>query len=97
MPPGARTFGCRQRWGRQVAYASQFLGRTDRAHQGKAKINARLCALGGFNPDEWDLAPKPKWTRWPTYDRAEQKFDRYERVLDDGTAAVVARFMARTR
>ncbi|MGZ9073509.1 MAG: hypothetical protein ACXW3G_11495, partial [Rhodoplanes sp.] len=33
MPPGARSFACRQRWGRQVAYASQFLGRDDRAHR----------------------------------------------------------------
>jgi len=45
-----------------------------------------LCAMGGFNPVEWDLAPKPKWMRWATYNRAEAKFDRYERVLDDGLA-----------
>src|SRR5215470_12090094 len=25
MPPGARSFACRKRWGRQVAYVSQFL------------------------------------------------------------------------
>ena len=27
MPPGARDFACRQKWGRQVAYNSQFLDR----------------------------------------------------------------------
>jgi hypothetical protein len=27
IPPGARSFACRERWGRQVAYASQFLDR----------------------------------------------------------------------
>jgi len=97
MPPGARTFGCRQRWERQVAYGSQFLGRTDRAHRGKAKINTRLCSLGGFNPDEWDLVPKPKWMRWATYNRAEEKFDHYEGVLDEGLAAAAVRLMARTR
>lgn len=50
MPPGAHTFASRQRWGRQVAYSSQFCDRTDRAHHGKARINARLCAIGSFDP-----------------------------------------------
>ena len=44
MPPGARDFGCRQRWGRPVAYNSQFLDRDNRAHQGQARINSRLCS-----------------------------------------------------
>jgi hypothetical protein len=26
-----------------------------------------LCSVGGFNPDEWDFPPKPKWMRWRTY------------------------------
>jgi hypothetical protein len=95
MPAGARSFACRRNWGRRVAYTSQFLDRTGRAHRGKAKINARLCALGRFNPDEWDLAPKPKWMRWATYNRAEEKFDRYEQILDDGLEMVALRFMAK--
>ena len=95
MPPGARDFSCRQRWGPQVAYASQFSSPIDRAHQGKARINRRLCAAGGFDPEEWDLPPKPKWMRWKTYDRAVEKFDRYEDILDEGTVALVARLMGR--
>lgn len=91
MPPGARSFACRQRWKRQVAYASQFLDRSSRAHRGQSKINARLCAIGGFNPDEWDFPPKPKWMRWRTYNRAEEKFDRYEGTLDEGAAKLLAR------
>jgi hypothetical protein len=94
MPPGARSFACRQTWGPQVAYGSQFLDRNNRAHRRKAKINARLCAVGGFNPDEWDLAPKPKWMRWTTYNRAEENFDRYEQILDNGLAMAALRFMA---
>jgi hypothetical protein len=82
MPPGARTFACRQRWGRQVAYLSQCMGRDDRAHRGQAKIKSRLCKIGGFSPDEWALPPKPKWMRWRTYNLAVEKFDRYESVLD---------------
>jgi hypothetical protein len=90
-PPGARRFACRQAWGRQVAYSSQFQTLTDRAHQGMAKINSRLCSIGGFHPDEWDLPPKPKWMRWRTYNRAVEKFDRYEGILDAGLFALVAK------
>jgi hypothetical protein len=95
MPPGARYFCCRQQWGRQVAYASQFMTPTDRAHRGKAKINSRLCTVGGFDADEWDLAPKPKWMRWKTYNHAEDKFDRYEEMLAGVGNAAAARFLAR--
>lgn len=95
MPPGARSFACRQRWGRQVAYASQFSTPVDRAHQGKARINSRLCSIGSFDPDEWEFPPKPKWMRWRTYNQAENKFDRYEAILDEGTFALVAKFMGR--
>jgi opacity protein-like surface antigen len=41
MPLGAREFACRQRWGRQVAYASQFLGR-----DGEVKINGTNTVSG---------------------------------------------------
>jgi hypothetical protein len=86
MPPGAPDFACRSEWCRQVAYASQFLDRDNRAHRGKAKINSRLCSIGGFNPDEWEFPLKPKWMRWKTYSRAEEKFDRYQSILDEGVA-----------
>ena len=91
MPPGARDFSSRQRWGRQVAYNSQFLDRDNRAHRGQARINSKLCSIGGFDPDAWDLPPKPKWMRWRTYNRAVEKFDRYEAVLDAETLALVAK------
>jgi hypothetical protein len=94
-PPGARYFCCRQRWGRQVAYASQFMTPVDRAQRGKAKINSRLCAIGGYDPDKWDLPPKPKWMRWSTYNRAEEKFDRYEEMLDRSEARATERLLAR--
>jgi hypothetical protein len=95
MPPGAHSFACRQRWGRQVAYASQFSTVVDRAHQGKARIHTRLCSIGNFDPDEWEFPPKPKWMRWRTYNKAEVKFDRYEAILDAGTFALLAKFMGR--
>jgi hypothetical protein len=45
-PPGASRFCSRRAWGRQVAYASQFLDRDGRAHHGQSKINGRLCSIG---------------------------------------------------
>jgi hypothetical protein len=91
LPLGARHFACRATWGRQVAYSSQFSTRTDRAHQGQAKIKSRLCLAGGFDPGEWDLPPKPKWMRWRTYNRATEKFDRYETILNEGIFELMAR------
>jgi hypothetical protein len=95
MPPGAPDFACRQEWGRQVAYSSQFLDRDNRAHRGQAKIRSALCSVGGFDPDEWDFPPKPKWMRWRTYNRAEEKFDRYEAVLDEGVVELAAKLLGR--
>ena len=93
MPPGANYFARRQRWGRQVAYASQFMTSTDRAHRGKAKINSKLCGIGGFKPEEWDFPPKPKWMRWKTYNCAEEKFNRFDSILDEGVVELMARLL----
>jgi len=56
-----------------------------------AKIKSHLCTIGGFVPDESEFPPKPKWMRWDTYNRAFEKFDRYEDCLD----ARLMRFMRR--
>jgi hypothetical protein len=90
-PPGARKFCSRQAWGRQVAYASQFLDRDNRAHYGQSKINGRLCSIGKFDPQDWKFPPKPKGMRWKTYHRLEQKFDRYEDILNSGIESLVAK------
>jgi hypothetical protein len=91
MPSGAERFCSRQTWKRQVAYASQFLDPDNRAHRGKAKIKARL--IGDCDPDEWDLPPKPKWMRWPTYDRYVERFDKYQAILDEGLEELWAKFV----
>jgi hypothetical protein len=82
MPPGARYFASRQRWGRRVAYLSQCLSREDRAERGRSKIKSRLCSAGGFDPEDWNFPPKPKRMRWRTYTRLMAKFDRYDEVSD---------------
>jgi hypothetical protein len=92
-PPAAQNFACRQRWGRSVAYASQFLDRDNRAHYGQSRIKNQL--IGDLDPEEWSLPPKPKWMRWKTYNRFVDKFDHYEATLDEGTFELVAKLMAR--
>jgi len=93
MPPGARSFRSRQAWGRQVAYVSQFVCSSDRIWRAKAKINSRLCAIGRLDPDEWEFPPKPKWMRWRTYRRYEDRFDRLEERLDAELCIAAARFL----
>jgi hypothetical protein len=93
-PSGANRFRSRLGWGRHVvAYVSQFNDATGRAHLGQSRIKSRL--IGNNDPDEWELPPKPKWMRWRTYDWLEGRFDHYEAVLNDGTAALVVRLFAR--
>ena len=92
-PPGATRFCCRQTWGRRVAYASQFLGPDNRAHRGKGKIKARLIA--DLDPEECELPPKPKWTRWRTYNQYEERFDKYEAILEDGIEGLIARLLSK--
>ena len=80
-----------QVWKHQVAYATQFLDRDNRAHHGQSKINARLCSIGKLDREDWDFPPKPKWMRWKTYRRYERRFDRYDAVLDSGIIEFAAK------
>jgi hypothetical protein len=73
------------------------MGRDDRAHRGQEKIKSRLCMVGGFNPDEWDMPPKPKWMRWQTYNRAVEKFDRYESIVEEDTLGLIAKLLGASR
>jgi hypothetical protein len=51
--------------------------------------------IADLDPDEWDLPPKPKWMRWRTYKRYEEKFDCYEDVLHERVIDVAARLLRR--
>ena len=78
-PPGASRFACRQAWGGQVAYQSQFATKAARSHLAKDKIRQRLSG-----PDWWDdMPPRPKRMRTATYARWKAKFELQERNLDD--------------
>jgi hypothetical protein len=41
--------------------------------------------------DEWDVPPKPKWMRWATYNRYVERFDDYERMLDEASISAVVK------
>jgi len=94
-PSGATRFCSRQTWGRQVAYQSQFNDVTNRAHAGQARIKARLCSIGGLDPEDWDFPPKPKGMRWQTYNRYERQYDRYDEILDSGLLELAAKFFGK--
>ncbi len=66
------------------------MDRDSRAYYGQSKINSRLCSIGKFDPEDWELPPKPKGMRWETYRRYEEKFDNYEQILDDRLFAKLA-------
>jgi hypothetical protein len=77
MPPGARSFKCRQSWGRQVAYGSQFQSPYHRAGSAAQTIRYRL--VGADNPEsEGELPPKPKGMHWRTYEREIERIEAYE-------------------
>jgi len=91
-PPGARSFGSRQAWGRQVAYASQFEtchGRAlTRAQDIRFQLGGADCVslLDGIDP------PRPKGMHWATYERKIKKCHRYELICNQYLAGALARF-----
>jgi hypothetical protein len=95
MPPGAKEFRSRQAWDGKVAYKSQFQSVYNRGHAGKAKIKARL--IGDLDPDDWEMPPKPKWMRWRTYKRLEERFEAYDDMTypDDSTLCALAAKLTR--
>ena len=52
-------------------------------------------SAGDEDPEEWDLPPKPKAMRWPTYERWVSKYDAAEEMLDAQLVMAAARLMKR--
>jgi hypothetical protein len=76
LPNGAFTFASRQAY--RLAYRSQREAPYDRALRRAFKLRGRLRADGGIG----DYVPKPKWMRWPTYDRKLEEIFAAEGVVD---------------
>lgn len=64
LPPGANRFCCRQAWGKQVAYSTQFEAPFDRPISARGKSQKSM--IGELNLSEWELPPKPRSMRWHT-------------------------------
>jgi hypothetical protein len=76
LPNGAFTFASRQAY--RLAYRSQREAPHDRALRRAFKLRGKLGADGGRG----DYVPKPKWMRWPTYDRKLEEIFDAEEVVD---------------
>ena len=76
LPNGAFTFAARQAY--RLAYRSQREAPHDRALRRAFKLRGKLGADG----DIGDYVPKPKWMRWPTYDRKLEEIFAAEEVVD---------------
>jgi hypothetical protein len=82
MPHGRNVFASQRYWKRRrLAFTSQFLSPTNRAHLSIRRIEARLGKREGD-----DVLHKPKWHRLATFNRLCDKIDQYEGVsLSDCT------------
>jgi hypothetical protein len=76
LPNGAFTFASRQAY--RLAYACQREQSHDRASRRAFKLRGKLGAEGGIG----DFIPKPKWMRWPTYERKLEEVFAAEEVVD---------------
>lgn len=76
LPNGALTFASRQAY--RLAYRSQREAPHDRALRRAFKLRDKLGGTGGIG----DYLAKPKWMRWPTYDRKLDEIFAAEGVVD---------------
>jgi hypothetical protein len=87
QPPGAWRF--RSRWGFRcrLQYRSQQLSSMSRYQHGAARAAKRVLQKGPREwreeYEDWEFPPKPKWMRWKTYNRLDEKAQAYEKAFDD--------------
>jgi hypothetical protein len=85
LPNGAFTFASRQAY--RLAYRCQREQSHERALRRAFKLRGKLGADGAIG----DYIPKPKWMRWPTYERAIARIDKAEAAVDAHTALLLDR------
>jgi hypothetical protein len=92
-PPGARSFACRQTWGRQVAYGSQFETPYDRALSAAQDIRYRLGGKDYISLLDGVRPPKPKGMHRQTYEQILRRCESYEAIANQH----LVRFLVRLR
>lgn len=95
LPPGGRKFACRQRWGRQVAYSTQFESWFDRACTESRKLRKKLSREEVYQCVGDVVPPKPKWMRWRSYDEIISRIDAYDSLVEDRTLLLMGRLLNR--
>ena len=90
LPTGGSRFLSRQAYG--LAYASQREDEVARAHRRAARLHQclgspRRSAFGG-------TPPKPKWMRWPTYERLAAELQEIDAALEEAMEGMAARLLA---
>ena len=91
LPNGAFTFASRQAY--RLAYRSQRETPHDRALRRAFKLRRRL----GGDDGTGDYIPKPKWMRWPTYNRKLEEVAAAEEVVDAHTLAFAQKLSRRLK
>ena len=76
LPSGAYTCACRKAY--RLAYRSQRKTPRDRALSGAFALRRKLGADGGAG----DYVTKPKGMHWRTFERAMERIDRAEGIVD---------------
>jgi len=89
LPDGGFTFASRRAY--RLAYACQREPAHDRALRRAFKLRAKLGADGGIG----DYILKPKWMRWPTYDRKLEEVAAAEEVVDAHLCAFLGKLNRR--
>ena len=92
-PPGAQSFACRQAWGRQVAYGSQFQSPYHRASSAAQVIQHRLRKKPYIPLVGDELPPRPKGMHRPTYEKTVRRYEAHKTIMDQDLIAALARMM----
>jgi hypothetical protein len=82
MPPGESCFASRQAWGREVAYASQFITAPFRALSRAHDIRHRLGDKEYSRVFDFPPPSKPKWMHRYTYETLLNRLAFYEGKCD---------------
>ncbi len=90
LPRGGHRFWSRAGYG--LGYACQRETRLDRVHRQGAKL-CRELGDAAWWPES--LPSKPKWMRWRTYERKQERFDELVIRLDVAFVASAQRLLAR--
>jgi hypothetical protein len=90
LPSGASTFASRK--AHQLGYRSQRESPRDRSLSRAFALRAKIGGKGGIG----DYIPRPRGMHWRTFDRAMERIDRAEEIVEAHTALLLDRLLKRS-